>query len=325
MIRPRTSQLIVLLSALCLVVTATACGKKDKDKGAKNRKPVPKDVKANAKPLTDLIKKGPLALIGPVAKVKIGGDFAEEKRKAGHDQVFTRDGENFYDWGGDKQGGIRFSAQLNNTNKSVGYIEIEFARHTTVKETLIGAWGRATVAGHFTMKRADGPTKVLYWFNPNTGLRAYYYQEGDKVGNQKLLIFERYQPFSKLIGPGDEMAFETTPILGATEKELKAAYKDYDPKFGISMTPVEWNPRFTQAFVRFDKGGIAKNYRMPLHTKFYDKAKDIYLAALETKYGKPTVEKGKDGEPDTMVFRKAAPRVVAYWQHDLLSITVGTK
>jgi len=330
MIRSSVSKLIVLLSAFALAAsvstTLSACKKKDDDKGGKKTTKPPKNIKKNAKPLTDLIKKGPLALIGPVAKVKIGADFAEEKTKAGNDKLFSRDGQDSFDWGGDKKGGIRFTVHQNKTKKNVGYIEVEFARHTKVKETLVGAWGRATVAGHFTMKGSDGPTKVLYWFNADTGLRAHYYQQNDKIGGQKLLVFQQYQPFAKLIGPGDKMAFEKTPILGATEKELTAAYKEYDPKFGISMVPVEWNPRFTQVFVRFDKEGKAKNYRIPLHTKFHEKSKDAYLAALEKKYGKATVEKSKDPKkPDVMVFRKADPKVVAYWENDSLSITVGEK
>ncbi len=319
------SNLTVVLSALAIAAAAPACSKKDKDKGKNTKKKPPKDIKKKAKPLTDLVKKGPLALIGPAAKVTIGGDFAEEQKKAGSNKMFSRDGENFFDWGGDDKGGIRFTVHQDNKNKRVDYVEVEFARHTKVKETLVGAWGRPTVANHWTMKDSSGPTKVHYWFNADAGLRAHYYQQNDKIGGQKLLKFERYQPFTKLIGEGDKMAFATKPILGATEKEIQAAYKDYDPKFGISLTPVEWNPRFTQVFVRFDKQGKAKNYRIPLWTKFSDKAKASYLAALEKKFGKPTVEKGKDKQPDVMVFKKADPRIVAYEKNDQLSITVGAK
>lgn len=311
------SNILVGVSALALAVAA--CGKKEKDEGKQRKKP-PKDIKAKAKPLTDLIKKGAPGLFGPVSGVTIGGNFDEEKKKAGNGKMFSRDGEDFFDWGGDSKGGIRFTVNRDKKRNVVESVEVEFARHTKVRETLVAAWGSPIEASHFTMKSAGGRTKVLYWFNPAAGLRAYYYQESDKVGDQKQLMFERYQPIDKLLGPGDAMAFETAPILGKTEKEIQAAYKDYDPQFGISMIPVDWNPRFTQAFVRFDKEGKAKNYRIPLRTEFYGKAKEAYLAVLEKKFGKPTIEKGK---VDKLVFRKDAPKVVAYWENDVLSITVG--
>jgi len=310
----------VALSALAFAFAAPACGKKDKQ--SKQKKP-PKDLNKNAKPLSDLFKKGPVTLIGPAAGVEIGGDFEAQKTKLGKPKMFSPDGENFYDWGGDKKGGIRFT--VNKDEHKVDYVEVEFARHTNVKDAIVGAWGSPTIAAHWTMKGPGGKVKVPYWFNPAAHLRAYYHQEGNEVGKQKLLIFERYQPFAKLIGEGDKMAFETTPILGKTEDEIKKAYADYDPKFGISMPPVEWNPKFTQVFVRFDKKGKAKNYRIPLKLEFYAKAKDGYLAALEKKFGKPTTERGTGKEPDVMVFRKQDPRVVAYENHDSLSIVVGKK
>lgn len=313
----------VAFTALALSLCLPACGKKDKDDKKTTKKKPPKDLKKNAKPLTDLFKKGPVSLIGPAAGVEIGGDFEAQKKKLDKPQMFSRDGEDYFDWGGDKKGGIRFT--VNKDKTKVGYVEVEFARHTNVKDAIVGAWGSPTMAAHWTMKGPKGKIQVPYWFNPDKGLRAYYHEEGNEVGKQKLLIFERYQPFAKLIGDGPDMAFQTAPILGQKEDEIKKAYKDYDPKFGISMAPVEWNPKFTQVFVRYAKDGTAKNYRIPLKLEFNPKAKDLYMAALEKKYGKPTVEAGKGKDPDVHVFRKEKPRVVAYVNNDILSIVVGKK
>jgi hypothetical protein len=155
------------------------------------------------------------------------------------------------------------------------------------------------------------------------------------------LDFTAYLPLAKLLGEGDALGFETSPIIGATWADLEKAYPQYvatvsdeeaqkkrkelenfmgedkdklavlgEAKGGTSfnLPGTEWAP-FTMIHLSYDEAQKVRSYSFGIsYREGSAAAKDEIKAALEKKWGAPKVV-DKYGQQQ-LVFREAGPRIV---------------
>lgn len=188
------------------------------------------------------------------------------------------------------------------TKDLVDHIDYSFAeKRAGVKASLLEAWG----AGEDS-KYSD---QLHNWHNDKSGYKA----ELSCVGRCSVAI-ENYTPlthefFGEEIAPPSvlaNIAFLSTPLLGLTVDEIKAAYPANlanDGQVGLSFPPTEYGKYQTPVSLLFSQGKAA-NVRFSISYQGRAGAKDEILAFMKKKWGEPTI--GTDYQK-SLVFRAAAP------------------
>ena len=170
------------------------------------------------------------------------------------------------------------------------------AARTQMLDAIVAVFGKA-------VGRGPGEQGTM-WLDPARGLRLVV---GDPEGRGVLdVTFTPFRALADLLGPTkDQLAFETTPILGKTKAELAQGYTlDGD----AIILPSTEHSAATAITLVFGADGTVVGYSLPLSTADDQdpKARDHIKAMLTKKFGKGT------GYTHTgLIYRKADPRIVA--------------
>ncbi len=184
-------------------------------------------------------------------------------------------------------------------------------------EVATNSWGPAVEA------KGSGDKTEHLWFDEAESLRAVMKPQGDGVALQ----VEPYQPVAKLLGEGEEIAFQSEhPLLGMTPEEIQAAYPELAQGEGESIRlefgPTEYGDYFTRVHFHFDKKGRVRVYYFPLSYERHPEAKEEYRQLLIAKFGeaKPGKRLGRELE----VFRAKGPRIEVSDRDGRLQVSVRT-
>ena len=160
-----------------------------------------------------------------------------------------------------------------------------------IREVLTQHWGQAQ-EGTYLEK------PVYFWFNPDEGLRVSL--ESIPGSN---LNFEPYLPVTQLIGTtGEELGFESLPLLGADLASATKAYAQWlnseepDGGFTLHLPPTEYGSKYTTVWISAQSGRV-EAFRFSLDFAPYPKARDHIFAALVAKFGPARSEKDFVGHP----------------------------
>lgn len=184
------------------------------------------------------------------------------------------------------------------------------AERTQMLDAIIAGFGKA-------VGRGPGEQGTM-WLDPARGLRLV---AGDPEGRGVLaLTFTPFRRLEDLLGVAkDQLAFETTPILGKTKAELAQSYVFEGDTITLPGTE---HSSATVITLVFDADDKVQGYSLPLSTRDDQdpRARDHIKAMLTKKFGKGTgyVHTG-------LIYRKADPRIVARLEPgDAWTLIVGT-
>ena len=220
---------------------------------------------------------------GDLAKLKVGMTTAEAKAAAPKLDLSEKERYDLIDSGIKK---VRFGVGVGESGK-VDRLRVEMPPDG--KAMVKQAWGPGQ-DGTCTTRRCT------YYFDPATGLRAVL--EDSIGGDGASLEFTRYQPLAKMLGakPG-MLAVETKPIAGAKVDEVKATYKDVlvvepadkaknrDESLYLRLPPTEYESYETRVHI-YPENGRVDRMTVSLEYDAYPKAREAFLAAIETAWGK---------------------------------------
>lgn len=324
---------ISLSVALSLAFAVGACDKKKESgapEGAKSTERAGREpAKPAAKPVSAELFGKKVAPPGALGKLSIGMPAADAVKAA--PDLFPKGTEDDYQ-STDAPGweGVSFAVGLDDDTKTK-VDRLTVSMPAAGKDAVIAAWG----PGKEAKDSIDRPR--LYWFDPETGWRAYLEQGfGDDVN----LEFHRYTPFEKFLGDApDTLAFAPAGLLGATVEDLRArhaahlvekdaaqAAKDradlekftgekLDDKLGaaepsvhLELPPTEWDAFWTRVNFHWTDDHKVRIVYFQIPYEAYAPAKEEILAFLKKKWGEP--KPFKDYGRDKLLFREKAPRVV---------------
>ena len=289
-------------AALAVCVGATGGCKKEGAEGGekageeKAAKPVEK------KELKALFTGEKPALVGPLAKLTLN-QTGDEAKKAAPEFFETKygilDAEDFE--------GVSYRPDVDEKTNKLTRVSVSLPKDKAL-EAISLAWGKPLEA------KDSIDRKELYWFNPDTGIRAVL-KEG--FGDDMDLEFTQYLPAKKLVGEGkDKFGFEPKPMLGMSVDDLRAAYgdqlieqsadaakKDREKleKFAgkdlsalgqaqanvhIELLPTEWESFWTRVHPYLKEGKVER-YTFDLSFQAFPAAKDELMGLLKAKYGEP--------------------------------------
>ncbi|HEY5945769.1 MAG TPA: hypothetical protein VIV40_09770 [Kofleriaceae bacterium] len=305
------------------------CGKKDStDKAEKSDKTVEKKETAK-KPLTAELFGKKVAPVGLLAKLKWASSEAEARAAA--PELFPKPNTDFQLADDPSLEGVAYGVGVDKDTKKLSrmYVQIPGSAAKLIET----AWGPGKVA-----KDTIGRPRT-YWFDPETGWRAYL-EKG--FGEDMNLELYPYIPAAKLLGDGpDTLGFAPQGILGATVAELRTRFpdtivetdeakakeqqkkvgnfvgKDLEKELGaasanvrIDLPPTEWEQYWTRIQTYWSKDGKVEDVWFKLPYDAYEPAKEELRALFEKKWGKPKEEKefGTAGDP-IWVYRAKAPRI----------------
>jgi hypothetical protein len=152
----------------------------------------------------------------------------------------------------------------------------------------------------------DYESKILSWFNPDTGLRA---RMVDNVGADLNLEFCRYVPaaqlLTELVGKGP---------LGKTVEELRLQYPRYvNEKPGevpyLELPPTELAPYWTRVHWTLGEDGRVERWWTWIPFHGYPGAKEELFALFKT-IGEPRPYRNEKHHLDGFVLRDSGPFVV---------------
>lgn len=296
------------LLALCLI--SAGCSKKKADEGAAASKATTtekaKAPEQKAKPLLTAAWLGKTgAPPGELAKMKPGMSMAEAKKVSPlADKPGTQESE---------LDDVAYAVQEEVTGGLDLMIRMPSAKKAVIEE----AWGKGQ-----DVDRGGRPVTV--WFNPETGVRAAYSDEGS---GKAYLRFEPYTPLAKLLGEGPQIAALGKPFEGRTKDELKALYPEYGGGGFFSLPATEWEfGSGGTTLSPYEKDGkvVSLAFSIPFKSP---EAKAEIMKVIEAKWGKA---KGKvDFMEGAFVYNKKDPHIEltepgAYNQNAVL-IRIGGK
>jgi hypothetical protein len=197
------------------------------------------------------------------------------------------------------------------------------------------AWGKGE-----DVDAAGGQRRV--WFDTAGNRRA---ELVGRIDSQTTFEVHGFTPLATLLGEGgDRFGFETTPLLGKTWDEIRAAYpdrvvaavasNDYDEAVGdlvriqsggtgFVLPPTEWAWHATAVFFHLDAAGKVDRYVLQIRYPANAAAKDAIRTALQAKFGVTgPVERGEYGREE-IVLRAAGPRIVARHKGLAWNVEVG--
>lgn len=285
---------------LIALTLLSACSKKD-DKPAADPKgttapkagddKVPaKDDKPAKQPFTAAWLGKTVAAPGEIGKVKLGSTIEEAKKASPMaDQAGTQESE--------IEGvAYAFSKDLDGILTDV-MLRLPAGKQAVIEE----AWGPG--------QKADrGGKPVVVWFNPETGVRAAYDEDGDRA----YLRFEPYTPLVKLLGDGPNVALLDKPFAGKTKAELAALYPALATKDGSLRLPAtEWEFGDHINVSPYPLDGAIESLAFSIPFNKQGKGEAEVMDVITAKWGKPKGEVpfGSVGSEKTFVYNKKDPHV----------------
>jgi hypothetical protein len=155
-----------------------------------------------------------------------------------------------------------------------------------------------------------------HWLNPETKLRARLREQDDPA----LLELEPYLPMQDFLGPGPELAFERTAILGTTRAAIEAAYGvkcEVETCF-LNFPPceVDWAGLSVQIPLT-DDVATKLSFDMPTRN---DARKEETIKLLEKKWGRRTPVEGEpkqfnfENRRNVLLYELAGDLTVRIWR-----------
>ena len=244
------------------MILAAGCG--NAKEGGKGDKSSPTPDRPTNKDVTTLFTGTTVTLPPEVAKVEFDTKKAEATKVIGSDSGYLS----------------------SKTHADVSY-DLRFSRADNLEQLTVTT--RGTKLEPILTKQWGPPVKtekgLLFWFNPQAGLRAWIPNRGDG----ELVSFSKYEPPATLLGPkGFDLAMtKDKPLLGATLDELHAAW-------GAKLC--DWDrqaPDIKKAYEDNAKDSIARldNTRLTLRLcPAWSRTVDEYSPSSDTIY------MGRDGK-----------------------------
>jgi hypothetical protein len=275
-----------------LVLLCASCSKKA-DENAQEKAAPAKEPAEPAKPA-----KAPLSAAwlgktvappGELAKIKLGSTVDEAKQASPlADTAGTQESE---------IEGVAY-AVTKDTEKIITDLVLRLppGKKAVIEE----AWGPGQEADR-------GGKPVTVWFNPETGIRAAYDEDGDRVH----LRFEPYVPLVKLLGDGPAIAALAKPFAGKTKEELATIYPEYSRNGGMWLPATEWEfgSGIPLSPYPMSRPIVSLAFSIPFNTKGKGEAEVMEVITKKWGAAKGEVPFGNIGKEKTHIYNKKDPRI----------------
>jgi hypothetical protein len=207
---------------------------------------------------------------------------------------------------------LRFNTDFDDDSKKLTRVYFSLPKADAIKFAT-EKWGEPK-------KGTDLGKEVLWWFNPEAGLRvsiADSFSEGEVY-----VEFTSYIPVKQFLGEGKELAFaKDAPLLGLTVADLEAKYPAFLKKeseeeakksqedlakfagdevkavlgkptasVDLEYLPTEWAKYWTPVHLSWSDEGKIERFWFGIDFEPHPAAKDELMAFFKTKWGEPTEE-----------------------------------
>lgn len=272
-----------------LALSCASCSKKAEEKAAPATQEPAEPAKPAKAPFSAAWLGKSVAPPGELAKIKLGSTVDEAKQASPlADTAGTQESE---------IEGVAYAVQKDTENVITDLVlRLPAGKQAVIEE----AWGPGQAADR-------GGKPVVVWFNPETGIRAAYDEDGDRAH----LRFEPYVPLAKLLGDGPAIAALGKPFAGKTKDELATIYAEYSKNGGMWLPATEWEfgSGIPLSPYPLSKPIASLAFSIPFNPK--GKGEVEVMEVITAKWGeaKGEVPFGNIGKEKTHVYNKKDPRI----------------